>query len=89
MAIEKLAGSITSVGFESGYRFVIGWWRTSPIGQFADVMCATPDDRTILLASEGVAAYVTSVYRFDEVRFESVTVGCLAGVTRCVLKLAI
>ena len=71
--IETLRGSITSVGFASGHRFVIGDWRHSPIGPFADVMWARPDGKRILLAEAGAAAFVNSVYPFEEVRDEPVT----------------
>lgn len=47
---ETLRGSITSLGFDSGHRFVIGDWRHSPIGPFADVMWALPDGHRVLLA---------------------------------------
>lgn len=71
--IETLRGSITSVGFDSGHRFVVGDWRHSPIGPFADIMWALPDGRRVLLGDATVAAYVVSVYPFDEVRDQAVT----------------
>ncbi len=74
--IETLRGSITSVGFASGHRFVIGDWRHSPIGPFADVMWARPDGKRILLAEAGAAAFVSSVYPFDEVRDDPVAAEC-------------
>ena len=72
-AIETLRGSITSVGFASGHRFVIGDWRQSPIGPFADVMWTRPDGKRVLLGEAGAAAFVNSVYPFDEVQDEPVT----------------
>ncbi|MDE0320745.1 MAG: hypothetical protein OXI97_12795 [Acidimicrobiaceae bacterium] len=71
--IETLRGSIASVGFASGHRFVIGDWRRSPIGPFADVMWAQPGGHRVLLADSASAAYIVSVYPFDEVRDQSVT----------------
>lgn len=71
--METLRGSITSVGFASGHRFVIGDWRHSPIGPFADIMWAQPDGRRMLLAEPTAAAYIVSVYPFDEVRDQAVT----------------
>ena len=71
--IETLRGSITSVGFASGHRFVVGDWRRSPIGPFADVMWARPDGRRILLGEAGAAAFVSSVYPFEEVQDQPVT----------------
>ena len=71
--IETLRGSITSVGFDSGHRFVIGDWRCSRIGPFADIMWALPNGRRVLLGDAAVAAYIVSVYPFDEVRDQAVT----------------
>ena len=71
--IETLRGSITSVGFDSGHRFVIGDWRHSPIGPFADVMWALPNGRRVLVCDAAAAAYIVSVYPFDEVRDQAVT----------------
>ncbi|WP_419842785.1 hypothetical protein [Candidatus Poriferisodalis sp.] len=70
--IETLWGSITSVGFDSGHRFVIGDWQRSPVGPFADIMWALPDGRRVLLAETNAAEYVVSVYPFEEVRHQSV-----------------
>ena len=71
--IETLRGSITSVGFSSGDRFVIGDWRQSPIGPFADVMWARPNGERVLLIDADAAAYVDSVYPFPEIRHQRVT----------------
>ena len=71
--METLRGSITSVGFASGHRFVIGDWRDSPIGPFTDIMWAQPDGRRILVAEPAAAAYIVSVYPFPEVRDQAVT----------------
>ena len=70
--IETLWGSITSVGFSSGDRFVIGDWHQSPIGPFADVMWAQPDGHRILLVDADAADYVDSVYPFPEIRHQHV-----------------
>ena len=72
--IETLAGSITSVGFSSGHRFVVGHWPESPIGAFADIMWARPDGSRALIAADEAAAFVTSVYPFDEVDVQKVLV---------------
>ncbi len=71
--IETLRGSITSAGFASGHRFVIGDWRHSPIGPFADVMWAQPDGGRVLLCDAAAADYIVSVYPFGEVRHQTVT----------------
>lgn len=63
---ETLRGSITSVGFASGDRFVIGDWPKSPIGAFADLMWAKPDGSRVLLGESEVSEYVTAVYPFNE-----------------------
>ena len=70
--METLRGSITSVGFASGHRFVVGDWRQSPIGPFADVMWARTDGKRILLGEAVAAAFVNSVYPLDETRDEPV-----------------
>ena len=71
--METLRGSITSMGFASGHRFVIGDWRHSPIGSITDIMWAQPDGRRVLLAESAPATYIVSVYPFDEVREQSVS----------------
>ncbi|MCY4279724.1 MAG: hypothetical protein OXC58_03855 [Acidimicrobiaceae bacterium] len=72
--IETVTGSITSLGFSSGHRFVIGNWTSSPVGALSDVMWAQPDGRRVLLAPEHGADYITSIYTFDEVRPQPVEV---------------
>ncbi len=72
--IETLTGSITSVGFASGHRFVVGDWTAAPLGAMSDVMWAQPGGKRILLAPGIAADFVTSVYPFDEVRERSVEV---------------
>tara|TARA_Y100000590_G_scaffold335651_1_gene382100 strand:+ start:1541 stop:2233 length:693 start_codon:yes stop_codon:yes gene_type:complete len=64
--LTTLEGSITSLGTTSGHRFVVGYWKSSPIGPFVDVMWAPPGERRVLVASHSVAAYVTTVYPFSE-----------------------
>lgn len=73
--IETLRGSITSVGFASGHRFVVGDWQRSPIGPFTDVMWAHPDGHRVLLGEASAAQYVNSVYPFDEVHEQTITAG--------------
>jgi len=63
-----LDGTISAAGFASGDRFVVGIWPVSPLGPMADVMWVDPDGRRTLLAPDGAAAaFVASVYRFDDV----------------------
>ncbi|MFZ4432521.1 MAG: hypothetical protein ACOYOQ_04900 [Microthrixaceae bacterium] len=69
-----MAGTISSCGFASGDRFVVGSWRESPIGRTVDVMWARPDGTRVLLAPDDATAdFVTSVYEFDEVRVLDLT----------------
>lgn len=65
----ELEGVIASAGFASGDRVVLGLWDRGPLGGMCDVMWGRPDGTRVLLAPrEDVAAFVTSVYRFDDVR---------------------
>lgn len=68
-------GTISSVGFSSGDRFVIGCWAESPVGPLADVMWASADGcRRLLTDSDEGAAFITSIYEFDEVEVAPLTV---------------
>ena len=78
-------GTISSAGFASGDRFVIGHWPESPVGPMGDVMWGTPDGRRVLLApSNAVAEFVTSIYEFDEVRIGPLTTESDGRVTTAV-----
>lgn len=72
---HDMVGSISSCGFASGDRVVVGHWWRSPIGPFTDIMWCEPDGVRVLLApDDAVARFVTSIYRFDRlevVRFET------------------
>lgn len=64
----ELDGVIASAGFASGDRVVVGLWDDGPLGGMRDVMWARPDGMRVLVAPDAaVAAFVTGVYRFDEV----------------------
>lgn len=64
-----MSGTISSCGFESGDRFVVGRWDRSPVGPTIDVMWARPSGERVLLAPDDrTARFVTSVYEFDDVR---------------------
>ncbi len=66
-------GTITGVGSTAGTRVVVGHWRRSPLGAFADAMVETADGHRVLVApSRDVADLVASTYSFDEVRVEPV-----------------
>ena len=61
-----LSGTITSAGFASGDRFVIGHWRSSPVGPMADIMWATPHgERRLLASNPTAAAFIAAIYSFD------------------------
>lgn len=66
-------GHIAGFGTDAGARFVVGVWRSSPFGAFADVMVQTVDDQRILLApSDEVAEFVSTTYTFDTIRVGAV-----------------
>ena len=68
-------GHIAGFGTRSGIRMVVGSWRQSPFGRFADVMVEAPDGRRTLLApSEQVAEFVSETYTFDQIEIGPVTV---------------
>lgn len=74
--VVRMRGTISSCGFRSGDRFVVGRWDRSPIGPTVDVMWARPDGTRVLLApDERTARYVTSVYEFDETEVVPFDVG--------------
>ncbi len=63
------------MGSTSGVRVVVGWWRESPFGPFADAMVERADGHRILVApSERVRELVATTYVFDETRVEPFTV---------------
>jgi hypothetical protein len=63
------AGHIAGFGSRAGVRMVVGVWKDSPFGSFADVMIQTADDRRLLLApSVEIAEFVSSTYSFDDIR---------------------
>ena len=65
---ERFVGEICGFGTSSGARIVIGRWERSPLGSFADAMVEHGDGRRVLVApSHEVAAYVGSIYQFDDV----------------------
>jgi len=65
---DRFRGEICGVGTTSGTRIVVGRWPESPFGSFADVMVERADGHRVFLAPDDeIAAYVTSVYAFDEI----------------------
>ena len=68
MTTLRFDGHIAGFGTAEGTRLVVGIWRESPFGDFADVMVERPDGERMLLApSEAIADFVTSTYSFDSV----------------------
>lgn len=62
-------GHIAGIGTESGLRAVVGLWRHSPFGPFADAMVQLPSGHRILLAPTAeIAGFIAAVYNFDETR---------------------
>ncbi len=71
----RFTGRIAGWGTASGWRFVLGSWRRSPLGAFADVMVERPDgDRLLLAPTAEVAEFVGATYHFDDVVLAPVTV---------------
>jgi hypothetical protein len=61
-------GTIAGLGTTSGVRLVIGTWRESPLGAFADVMVEDAEGtRTLLAPSAEVAEFVSETYTFDRI----------------------
>ena len=72
---SQFRGDIVGVGSRSGVRIVVGRWRSSPLGTFADAMVETAAGHRVLLApSREVAEFVEATYSFDTVRIEDVRV---------------
>ncbi|MDP8958271.1 MAG: hypothetical protein M3N51_03515 [Actinomycetota bacterium] len=71
----ELSGKIASAGFASGDRFVIGCWRASPLGRFADLMWARPDGSRVLVARDRrTARCISGLYEFEAVEVAEVEV---------------
>lgn len=71
----QFRGEIAGAGSTSGVRLVVGRWRASPYGGFADVMIERPDGHRVLLApDQRIADFVAATYTFDEIRVGSVSV---------------
>lgn len=67
----RFAGEIAGVGSTSGVRVVVGHWRDTPLGSFADAMVERRDGHRVLLApSAEVRDFIAATYVFDEVRLE-------------------
>ena len=73
--MDVFEGRISSTGFSSGDRIVIGDWRKSHLGGFTNVMWAKPDGTRVLLSpSDEHARYVSELYNFEEVEVVEIEV---------------
>lgn len=67
----RFRGQIAGVGTTEGTRVVVGRWRQTPLGSFADAMVERPDGHRLLLApGPDVARFIAATYEFDEIRLE-------------------
>ena len=75
MSMDFFEGRISTAGFASGDRIVIGDWKESPLGSFTNVMWAKPEGTRVLLSpSQEHADYVSSLYNFEELHVVPVEV---------------
>ena len=73
--MEIFEGRITSCGFDSGDRIVIGIWDESPFGSFSDIMWAKPNGEKILNApNKKIGDYINSLYDFDEIKIDEINI---------------
>ena len=67
--MDVFSGRISSSGFSSGDRIVIGDWEDSPLGSFTNIMLARADGSRILISpSKKHAEHVSKLYNFEDVR---------------------
>ena len=73
--MDVFTGRITSTGFSTGDRIVIGDWSKSPLGSFTNVMWAKPDGSRVLLSPSQIHAdYVSELYNFEDVEVTDISV---------------
>ena len=73
--MDVFEGRISSCGFESGDRVVIGDWKSSPLGSFTNIMWARPDGARLLLSpSQKHADYVSGLYNFEDVKIVPISI---------------
>jgi hypothetical protein len=66
---EQFTGWIAGLGTDSGYRVVIGHWRTSPYGAVTDVMVEDPAGHCTLYApTPQLAEFLSAAYGFHDVQ---------------------
>ena len=65
---ERFEGRIAGFGTESGTRIVVGMWKVSRFGRFADAMIEHSNGHRMLVApTREIATYISETYTFDEV----------------------
>ena len=68
---QTFEGRIAGLGTSSGTRIVLGLWRRTPLGPFADAMIERADGQRILIAPAREAAeLIAGLYGFDRVLVE-------------------
>ena len=68
---QTFEGRIAGLGTSSGTRIVLGLWRRTPLGPFADAMIERADGERILIApAREVAELIAGLYGFDRVLVE-------------------
>ena len=73
--MDYFEGRISSSGFSTGDRVVIGDWYDSPLGAFTNVMWAKPNGTRVLLSpTKEHAEYVSELYNFEEVHIVQIDV---------------
>jgi len=66
---EQFTGPVAGLGTGSGYRVVIGHWRTSPSGAVTDVMVEDPSShRTLSAPTPQLAELLSAADRFHDVQ---------------------
>ena len=71
--MDIFKGRITSSGFESGDRIVVGIWNKSPFGKFSDIMWSNAEGKNILIApTKEIGDYISSMYSFDEILISNI-----------------
>ena len=83
MTEQRFEGQIAGLGSTSGVRVVLGWWRRTSWGEFADVMVEERGGHRVLLAPDRrVAELLEQTYAFDEVVTGPVQVVALGRAVR-------
>ena len=73
-SLDIFEGRITSSGFDTGDRIVVGSWKLSPFGEFSDIMWAKPDGQRVLIApSKEIADYISAMYSFDKILIQEIS----------------